>query len=89
MNTSENSTYMQSLDNFNEDNTIFTFSIGFGILLIIIIFGILGTAFLCLSLDKDPGNLWPVETSTQVKEDNGRTLKVEMDDQDFTVAEIV
>lgn len=84
----ENSTYYESLDNFSADNTFFTFSLGFGILLIIIVFGILGSAFLCLSLEKDPGNLWPVEVGTQT---DGNTEDAEKDDasKENTVTEIV
>lgn len=85
--TSENSTYTNSLENFNTDNSLFTFSLGFGILLIIILFGVLGSAFLCLSLEKDPGNLWPVESSMEGNQD--QTTQEDKKDGEITIAEIV
>lgn len=84
--TLENSTSSHSLENSNTESTFFTFSLGFGILLIIILFGILGSAFLCLSLEKDPGNLWPVESSTQTEENPEQNVQKDGDD---TIAEII
>lgn len=48
-----------------EDNTK-TFLIGFGVLLIFVIIGVLASAFLCLTLKKDQ-YLWEAETQLQEK----------------------
>lgn len=87
--TLENSTLHQNLEKSGTDDTIFTFSLGFGILLVIIIFGILGSAFLCLSLEKDSGNLWPVESSTQTETNQQGIYNEDSKDTEDTVAEIV
>lgn len=51
------------------DNTA-TFLVGFGILLLFVIAGILASAFLCITLKKDP-YLWEVDRERQMQEKEG------------------
>lgn len=48
------------------DNTA-TFLVGFGILLLFVIAGILASAFLCITLKKDP-YLWEADRERQMQE---------------------
>lgn len=51
------------------DNTA-TFLVGFGILLLFVIAGILASAFLCITLKKDP-YLWEADRERQLQEKEG------------------
>ncbi|XP_044253638.1 uncharacterized protein LOC123004430 isoform X2 [Tribolium madens] len=50
------------------DNTI-TFIIGFSILILFVILGMLASAFLCITLKKDP-YLWEAERDRQLQDQN-------------------
>lgn len=62
-----NSTF--SNDPREQDNTT-TFLIGFGVLLIFVVIGVLASAFLCMTLKKDQ-YLWEAETQLQEKRCSG------------------
>lgn len=50
---------------YNSDYSIFSYATGFGILAVILVCVILCSAYLCISVKKDSGNLWPIESAEQ------------------------
>lgn len=57
------------------DNTT-TFLVGFGILLLFVVAGILASAFLCITLKKDP-YLWEADRERQLQEKEAREREEE------------
>lgn len=76
MESSSNNTVLPT-NEVSQDNTT-TFLIGFGILLIFVIVGIIASLFLCLTLKKDQ-YLWEVERERQLSEKrvSGENVKEE------------
>ncbi|GJQ72070.1 hypothetical protein Trydic_g3167 [Trypoxylus dichotomus] len=55
-----------SANNPREQDNTTTFLIGFGVLLVFVVIGVLASAFLCMTLKKDQ-YLWEAETQLQEK----------------------
>lgn len=60
----ENSTYINFIGLEDEQNESFFLSRGFGVLMLFLII-VMISAFMCITLKKDTGYLWPLEGSTQ------------------------
>lgn len=59
-------TNSSTANDFKEQDNTTTFLIGFGVLLVFVVIGVLASAFLCMTLKKDQ-YLWEAETQLQEK----------------------
>lgn len=77
--TTENSTIPTEPPALTDNTT--TFLVGFGVLLIFVIVGVLASAFLCITLKKDP-YLWDAERERQLQEKKDGTTESNAKERD-------